>query len=247
MSRELVAMPKPFARRQARVLVLSRSPLMSAGLEHVITGSGFEIMPSGETHLVGRAEIVLIEADEQIEATMAVVDRIRSVHPSASIVTLGVNFDLDTLVSLRDAGVKGFCLSSMKPEILTKALEIVAVGGSFLPFELLGDLLKHRPASYPVAQGSAKCSTETHPSILKLSLREAEILRMIMGGVSNKFIARELALAEATVKVHMKAIMRKIGASNRTQAAMWANEHLTSHSPGKPLFGSFSQEHDLVR
>jgi two-component system nitrate/nitrite response regulator NarL len=61
----------------------------------------------------------------------------------------------------------------------------------------------------------------------KLSNREAEILRCIMQGEPNKVIARKLEVTEATIKVHVKAILRKIGAANRTQAAMWANENLT--------------------
>jgi two-component system nitrate/nitrite response regulator NarL len=47
-----------------------------------------------------------------------------------------------------------------------------------------------------------------------------------MGGAPNKIIARQLDVTEATVKVHVKAILRKVGAANRTQAAMWATEHL---------------------
>jgi two-component system nitrate/nitrite response regulator NarL len=47
-----------------------------------------------------------------------------------------------------------------------------------------------------------------------------------MGGEANKVIARKLEITEATIKVHVKSILRKIGAANRTQAAMWANENL---------------------
>jgi two-component system nitrate/nitrite response regulator NarL len=61
----------------------------------------------------------------------------------------------------------------------------------------------------------------------KLSDREAQILRCLTQGASNKVIARELGVAEATVKVHIKAILRKVKASNRTQAAMWATGHLS--------------------
>ncbi len=60
-----------------------------------------------------------------------------------------------------------------------------------------------------------------------LSNREAEILHCLMQGAPNKIIARQLDVAEATVKVHVKAILRKIQVANRTQAAMWAVEHLS--------------------
>ena len=65
------------------------------------------------------------------------------------------------------------------------------------------------------------------PAIRTLSSREAEILQCLMQGAPNKVIARKLDVAEATVKVHIKAILRKIRVANRTQAAMWAVNHLS--------------------
>jgi two-component system nitrate/nitrite response regulator NarL len=64
------------------------------------------------------------------------------------------------------------------------------------------------------------------PGARSLSSREAEILSSLMEGTPNKLIARKLHVTEATVKVHVKAVLRKIGAANRTQAAMWAKGHL---------------------
>jgi DNA-binding NarL/FixJ family response regulator len=61
-----------------------------------------------------------------------------------------------------------------------------------------------------------------------LSMREIAILQCLMHGHSNKLIARHFEIAETTVKVHVKAILRKIRAGNRTQAAIWAIEHLSS-------------------
>ena len=58
-----------------------------------------------------------------------------------------------------------------------------------------------------------------------LSPREKLILRCIIEGDSNKCIARKIDIAEATVKVHVKAILRKIGVQNRTQAAIWGINH----------------------
>ena len=67
----------------------------------------------------------------------------------------------------------------------------------------------------------------------KLSSREAQILTCLRDGAPNKVIARQLNLSEATVKVHVKAILKKIGACNRTQAALWAARHVRTEP--KPL------------
>jgi two-component system nitrate/nitrite response regulator NarL len=60
--------------------------------------------------------------------------------------------------------------------------------------------------------------------------REVEILKRLMEGESNKVIARKLDIAEATIKVHVKTILRKVRAQNRTQAALWATAHLSPPS-----------------
>ena len=65
-------------------------------------------------------------------------------------------------------------------------------------------------------------ATEESPAPSSLSAREFEILRHLASGRANKVIANDLKITEATVKVHVKGILRKIGATNRTQAALWA-------------------------
>jgi two-component system nitrate/nitrite response regulator NarL len=71
---------------------------------------------------------------------------------------------------------------------------------------------------------------------MHLSPRETSILRWLARGASNKLIGREIKISEATVKVHVKAILRKIGVANRTQAAIWAttNGDLTAEHPELP-------------
>jgi two-component system, NarL family, nitrate/nitrite response regulator NarL len=72
----------------------------------------------------------------------------------------------------------------------------------------------------------------------KLSQQKTRILRCLMQGESNKIIARRFDITEATVKVHIKAILRKISVRNRTQAAIWAQSHLTNTVHGPIANGS---------
>jgi len=97
-----------------------------------------------------------------------------------------------------------------------------------LPRSLVLPLLSaamHRgaPAARDLASGA---EDGADPKRYGLSSREVQILTYLMDGASNKVIARKLDVAEATVKVHVKAILRKLGAANRTQAAMWATGRL---------------------
>jgi two-component system nitrate/nitrite response regulator NarL len=76
-------------------------------------------------------------------------------------------------------------------------------------------------------------ANDTAAGAPNLSSREVEILRRLMEGESNKVIARKLAIAEATIKVHVKSVLRKVRVQNRTQAAMWAATHLSATSSSR--------------
>jgi two-component system nitrate/nitrite response regulator NarL len=113
----------------------------------------------------------------------------------------------------------------MPQPALLKALELVMLGETFLPASVSVELLKQelRPQ---LCDGRAAPAPEIAEGMGKLSKREAQILHCLTQGASNKLIARDLGVAEATVKVHIKAILRKVKVANRTQAAMWAQQHL---------------------
>ena len=81
-----------------------------------------------------------------------------------------------------------------------------------------------RSPEFRARRASSRCLATT--SSRSLSRRELVILRTLTEGASNKIIARKLVITESTVKVHMKAILRKLRLQNRTQAAIWARTHL---------------------
>jgi two-component system nitrate/nitrite response regulator NarL len=127
-----------------------------------------------------------------------------------------------------EAGANGFCLTGSSREVLITSLELVMLGELALPTELVLSMLDAAPlSSEPGTASEAPDKPKASaPQPSNLSAREAEILSSLMEGAPNKIIARKLHVAEATVKVHIKAILRKIGVANRTQAAMWAKGHL---------------------
>jgi two-component system nitrate/nitrite response regulator NarL len=130
--------------------------------------------------------------------------------------------------------VDGFCLSTSDREVLIKSLELIMMGEKLLPGALLCSMLSQMTSGAKPDQDSPLAEPlPIDPGMHKLSNREAEILRCLMRGEPNKVIAKKLDVTEATIKVHVKAILRKIGAANRTQAAMWAAERFTTRG-GKP-------------
>jgi two-component system nitrate/nitrite response regulator NarL len=120
-----------------------------------------------------------------------------------------------------ETGVDGYLESNMSQEGLQQALDLLAGGKKLFPPRMPAitreGRFAHRAANTEGFNGFP------HPlPMTNLSGREVEILRHLAGGRANKVIANELGITEATVKVHVKGVLRKIGAANRTQAAIWA-------------------------
>ena len=156
------------------------------------------------------------------------VTTLKAQYPQARIALIADGSDLSSVKIARSAGVDGFCSPARGCEVLIKSLELVMLGEAVLPTHLMTLLLDMVPVSAELdAQDKAGVGREwSDAGLPKLSTREAEILHCLTEGAPNKMIARKLDVAEATVKVHIKALLRKIGAANRTQAAIWATTHL---------------------
>ncbi|ANY85244.1 hypothetical protein BB934_44515 (plasmid) [Microvirga ossetica] len=137
------------------------------------------------------------------------------------------SFDLNLIQLAVSAGVDSFCLATVSREVLINVLELTVLGEQILPRSAVDSLLTHASTVSGLGRTSLPSEQSTpDPKVTKLSPRETVILQSLMGGDANKVIARRLDITESTIKVHVKSILRKIGAANRTQAAMWANENL---------------------
>jgi two-component system, NarL family, nitrate/nitrite response regulator NarL len=200
--------------------MLSGSPFIIAEATSVAGSRRFQ-------GLFPEAALVLIEASQNTGRVLQIVKQAREQAPESRIVVLADQFDLSFVRLGHEAGVDGFCLAAADSEVLIKSFELVMLGETVVPSAVI------RPLAIGATQdrGHSLQDHTAEPKLsdlkaCKLSAREMEILRCLMQGASNKMIARKCDVTEATIKVHVKAILRKIGASNRTQAAMWASQRL---------------------
>jgi two-component system, NarL family, nitrate/nitrite response regulator NarL len=170
----------------------------------------------------GRVDLVILDpADWAAEGAAAFFAGLRA--RGAKIVVLTSDRSGGAIGRAVGAAVDAYLLKDMSPDALTRSLQLVLLGQQIFPTRLMESLLLAEGAG-PVA-GSPGAGTA-------LSRREVQILRHLMGGESNKAIARELGISEATVKVHLKGLLRKVRASNRTQAAVWAmNNGIADQAP----------------
>ncbi len=112
------------------------------------------------------------------------------------------------------AGARGYILKTARPVAVIHALRLVLSGEVFVPPAVLNQV--------GVAPGDVAPEDAGASVIRRLTPREREIVDQLVTGRSNKQIAKELSINEGTVKVHLKAVLRKLGVANRTQAAMVA-------------------------
>ena len=209
--------------------------LLRSGLQQILQGTPFVLVevasaagPRRLNLLASQPALVLIDASQGIYQVLEVVRQVRERYPEARIVTLADQFDFGFVRLWHEAGADGFCIAGRDPVVLIKSLELVMLGETVLPIEVLCPILDGIPQyreEWSLQDNTAQPSL-SDLTVCRLSAREAQILGCLKEGAPNKTIARKLDVTEATIKVHIKSILRKIGVANRTQAAMWATAHL---------------------
>ena len=158
---------------------------------------------------VERPDVLLMESYNRLDENEAEMLRaVRRNQLAAKIIVLGSSKSLASLWQTHRAEIDGYVLRTTPNDLLIEALNIIISGHQILPV---------RPAVAP-----QQAVAEDSPN--GLSAREMQILRQLVGGSSNKAIARSLAISHETVRVHMKVLFRKLKTNNRTQAALWALE-----------------------
>lgn len=133
--------------------------------------------------------------------------------PEVKVVVLSASEDPGHMRKSLDAGASGFVPKSSRRSITLSALRLVIDGGVYVPPELLSPQATAPTPTLP---------TDIQPSFAGITPRQQTVLRLLTDGKSNKEIARSLNLSEHTVKIHVASILRSLGVSNRTQAAMIA-------------------------
>lgn len=210
--------------------LIGENSLIRTGLQHILSGTPFVL---AEEALVAGSiwheppGLFIIDANQDAGHVPAVARQVKEAHPQARVVALADHFDARFVCLGLAAGLDGFCLTASGREVLIKSFELVMLGETVVPSTMVRSILARATQSLPDHRDSM--GSEINPSNLNgcnLTGREAEVLNYLRDGSPNKIIARKLDISEATIKVHVKAVLRKIGAANRTQAAMWAAEHL---------------------
>jgi two-component system nitrate/nitrite response regulator NarL len=207
------------------IAVIGSRSLLRSGLVSLLSTIGFESIDEADDikHLKSCISaklavdmlIVCLVRDKGVEEVISAVGEIRAVVPTGRIVFVVPKLDVDVMSRCFAAGACGYLLERISRDALRESLNLVNAGEKVFPSELA--------ALFPMfsSKFGNPDTTTLAPPDADLSRREIEILRCLTNGQSNKVIAKNLEIAEATVKVHVKRILRKANVVNRTQAALW--------------------------
>ena len=228
-----------------RTLIIDDHLLFSAGLQLLLVateGVGeVDCAASGAEALQRAAdvsyELVLLDWHLGREPSgVALITQLREALPQAHVVIVSGEVHPDLVRTAIEAGAVGFVPKESAPEAMIRALRTVARGGICLPPGALAadsgrlpgsvvasvvtaEAVTAAPSSGAVLRGGAGAElTEIGAAFPQLTVRHVEVLGRIVRGLSNKEIARELGIADGTVKQHANAIFRELGLQNRTEA-----------------------------
>jgi DNA-binding NarL/FixJ family response regulator len=203
-----------------RVLIVDDHAVVRLGVERALAGVGdvqvIATAATGDEALLATAEhlpdVILMDIEmpgglDGIEATR----EIRRLHPDVRIVILTSHVDRGKIEAALQAGANGYTLKDGDIDELERAVRVAGDG------------------DYPISPKAARMLLECRPSATRakptLSQREHDVLALAARGYANKEIARSLWITERTVKGHFTRIFRKIGVTDRTQAALWAQRN----------------------
>ncbi|OAF19334.1 hypothetical protein AXW67_36730 [Bradyrhizobium neotropicale] len=173
----------------------------------------------------------MLHTGDEFDTVIEQLEFLRDRNPKVRIAIVTDHYRRDEMVAAFRAGANGYFVDAMTRDAFIKSIELLMMGETvFPPASLMSIALEperdiDRKLERQDNGDPRLLAMEEDQPAQQLSPREKSVLRCLIAGDSNKSIARKIDVAEATVKVHVKAILRKIRVQNRTQAAIWGMNH----------------------
>ncbi|MCU0974363.1 MAG: response regulator transcription factor [Burkholderiales bacterium] len=216
-----------------RILLVDDHALFRSGVKALLSRQpGFEVVGEAGDGLEGvkratalKPDVVLMDLHMPGMSGREAVKLLAEEVPQTRVVMLTVSEDAEDLLETLQAGAHGYLLKNIDIDFLVQSIRRAATGDAPVSEEMTGKLVEGVKAKAGAMDPGVR-----DPE--RLTSREREILSMVAQGASNKEIGRNLNLAESTVKIHVRHILRKLNLASRVQAAVYAVEHsISSREP----------------
>ena len=176
-------------------------------------------------------DVVLMDINMPVENGVVATERLKEFFPGIKVIVLSIHDDESYVYETLRKGASGYLLKDMEPESLISAIRSVVAGHAYIHPKVTGKLINQlRRMTYPEEAGAAAGNgivreagvKYVHSDSSPLTRREAEVLRLMAEGKSNKAIGEFLFISEKTVKNHVSSILQKLEVEDRTQAVIIA-------------------------
>ncbi len=222
--------------RLIQLLVVDDHNLFRRGLIALLKQDGrFDVVAEAADlgqalRCAGQVQPDLILLDNHLPGVRGVdgIGALKKAFGRAHILMLTVSENEEDLATAMQAGADGYLLKTVESDQLCQAIVRVLAGEPVISPEMMTKFVaafRTKPMATPSAEALAPATAAPPGLDEALSAREREILLLVAHGDSNKLIARQLDIAETTVKVHVQGILRKLQLSSRVQAAVYAAAH----------------------
>lgn len=220
-------------RADMKILVVDDHPLIRDAVRHVLAqlDQSVQVFDADscaaaivQIHAHQDLDLVLLDLSLPGSSGLSALESLRQQFPSLPVVVLSARDESAVVVGALDAGAMGFIPKTSSNELMISALRLVLSGGIYVPPQAIAGAFHDAAAASPAPVSPfSERAPATEPSEIGLTERQSEVLALMLQGKPNKVICRELNLAEGTVKIHVTAILKALGASNRTQAVIAAS------------------------
>jgi len=211
-----------------RVIIIDDHALFRDGLKGLLEQRNIDVAGVAADGKEGielaneiRPDVILLDLRMPNMGGLDVLPILRKDLPTTPVVMLTTSNDESDLIRALRTGAQGYLLKDMEPDELVSALRDIEKGKNVVAADLTDALAR-------MVQGETTLDDDDGP-FSDLTPRETEILCLLAEGQSNKLIARNLGISDGTVKLHVKAILRKLNIHSRVEAAVMAVEHGLRH------------------
>jgi DNA-binding NarL/FixJ family response regulator len=199
-----------------KTIIVDDHPVVRFGVKQMLSASeNIEVVAEMEDvdnliRTIGETGAEIILLDLELERTHGVdaLKLVRENAPDVKVIIYTSHDEEDRIVQAAELGVDGYLLKGCGQKELVSAIESVSTGGIALESTVAGKLMQHMN----------RRSNESEANTVRFSKREAQVLKLIAAGKTNREIGETLFISESTVKFHVHAILNKLDASNRTEA-----------------------------
>jgi len=197
----------------ARILLTDDHPIMLEAMRIALTSiapgchvdTAVSLRDAIELATSRKYDYAILDLGLPDTSGVPVINRFKAAAPDVPVIVFSASVERNIIIAALDAGAMGFIPKTAPSDVVLNALNLVFSGSIYIP---------------PEALSNYGATSTADAGSLDLTPRQRDVMHMLLLGLSNKHICRELDIAENTVKVHMTAVLRALGAQNRTQAVL---------------------------